>query len=154
MTDRALQFALRISPDVLAVHFTELGGPAAEGEELALRQCWARDVEEPARKAGLHPPQLVRVKAPYRSMTGPLLQLIGEIQQGNRQRLIAVLLPEVVKRYWWQYLLHGQRLRRMQAALLRYGGSRIVVMISRGIWRSRGSRMDWSRRRPNPSRSG
>ncbi|HEV7138744.1 MAG TPA: hypothetical protein VGN43_19055 [Steroidobacteraceae bacterium] len=77
----------------------------------------------------MQPPQLVRVKAPYRSMTGPLLQLIGEIQQRNRQRLIAVLLPEVVKRYWWQYLLHGQRLRRLQAALLRYGGSRIVVMI-------------------------
>lgn len=129
LTDRALQFALRISPDVLAVHFTELGGSAAEGEELTLRQCWTRDVEEPARRAGLRPPRLVRVKARYRSMTGPLLQLIGEIQRGNRQRLIAVLLPEVVKRYWWQYFLHGQRLRRLQAALLRYGGSHIVVMI-------------------------
>ena len=129
LTDRALQFALRISPDVLAVHFTDLKGSAGEEQERALRQCWARDVEEPARKAGLRPPQLVPVKARFRSMTGPLLQLIGEIQRQNRNRLIAVLLPEVVKEYWWQHLLHSRRLRRMQAALLRYGGSRIVVMI-------------------------
>ena len=81
------------------------------------------------KRAGLRPPQLLRVKARFRNMTGPLLQLIGELQRKNRQRLIAVLLPEVVKRYWWQYLLHNQRLRRMQTALLRYGGSRIVVMI-------------------------
>lgn len=62
LTDRALQFALRISPDVLAVHFTELEGTPAEEEERALRQCWSRDVEEPA-KAGLRPPQLIRLKA-------------------------------------------------------------------------------------------
>jgi len=129
LTDRALQFALRISPDVLAVHFTELKGSTAEEEERALRQCWAHDVEEPARKAGLRPPQLVRVKARFRSMTGPLLQLIGELQEKNHNRLIAVLLPEVVKEYWWQHLLHSRRLRRMQAALLRYGGSHVVVMI-------------------------
>lgn len=129
LTDRALQFALRISPDILAVHFTELGGSEADGEESALRQSWLRDVEEPAKKAGVRPPQLVRVKAPFRRMTGPLLQLIGEIQRKHGNRLIAVLLPEVVKKYWWQYLLHGQRMRRLQAALLKYGGSRIVVMI-------------------------
>jgi amino acid transporter len=129
LTDRALQFALRISPDVLAVHFTELEGSTADEQERTLRQCWAEDVEEPAKRAGLRPPQLLRVKAPFRSMTGPLLQLIAEIQRKNRQRLVAVLLPEVVKKHWWQYLLHRQRQRRLQAALLRYGGSRIVVMI-------------------------
>src|SRR6185312_10808812 len=32
LTDRALQFALRISPDILAVHFTELGGSVADDE--------------------------------------------------------------------------------------------------------------------------
>ncbi|HEX5462703.1 MAG TPA: APC family permease [Steroidobacteraceae bacterium] len=129
LTDRALQFALRISPDILAVHFTELGGSEADGPEGALRQSWLRDVEEPAKRAGVRPPELVRVKAPFRRMTGPLLQLIGEIQQKHGNRLIAVLLPEVVKKYWWQYLLHGQRMRRLQAALLKYGGSRLVVMI-------------------------
>jgi amino acid transporter len=129
LTDRALQFALRISPDILAVHFTELGGSEADEEERALRRCWLRDVEEPARRAGLRPPQLVRIKAPFRRMAGPLLQLIAEIQRKHRNRVIAVLLPEVVKEYWWQHLLHNHRMRRLQGILLRYGGSRIVVMI-------------------------
>ena len=129
LTDRALQFALRISPDILAVHFTELDGSEAAEEERALRQCWAHDVEEPAKKAGVRPPKLVRVKAPFRRMTGPLLELIADIQRKNRNRLIAVLLPEVIKEHWWQYLLHYHRMRRLQSTLLRYGGSRIVVMI-------------------------
>jgi amino acid transporter len=129
LTDRALQFALRISPEVLAVHFTELDGSEAQDEERALRQCWARDVEAPARKAGLRPPKLVRLRATFRRMTGPLLQLIAEIQHKHPHRLIAVLLPEVVKERWWQYLLHNHRMRRLQATLLRYGGSRIIVMI-------------------------
>jgi amino acid transporter len=129
LTDRALQFALGISPDVLAVHFTELGGPEAEDEERTLHQCWVCDVEEPAKRAGLRPPKLVRVKAPFRRMTGPLLQLIAEIRRKHPHRLIAVLLPEVVKEHWWQYLLHNHRIHRLQGALLRYAGSRIVVMI-------------------------
>src|SRR6185437_1992660 len=127
--DRALQFALGISPDVLAVHFTELEGSDAEDDERGLRHRWARDVEEPARRAGLRPPQLVRVRARFRRMTGPLLQLIADLQRKNPSRLIAVLLPDVVKRHWWQYPLHSHRLRRLQTALLRYGGSRIVVTI-------------------------
>jgi amino acid transporter len=129
LTDRALQFALQISRDVLAVHFTELGGAEGDEHDKALRQCWLRDVEEPARRAGLRPPQLVRIRARFRTMAGPLLELVAELQRKNRNRLIAVLLPDVVKKYWWQHLLHGHRLRRLQAALLRYGGSRIVVMI-------------------------
>ncbi len=129
LTDRALQFGLGISPDVLAVHFTELEGSEAEDNERALRRCWARDVEEPARRAGLRPPQLVRVRARFRRMTGPLLKLIADLQGKNPSRLIAVLLPDVVKRHWWQYPLHSHRLRRLQTALLRYGGSGIVVTI-------------------------
>ena len=62
-------------------------------------------------------------------MTGPLLQLIAELQRQNRTRPIAVLLPDVVKKHWWQYPLHSHRLRRLQATLLRYGGSDIVVTI-------------------------
>ena len=129
LTDHALQFALRISPDVRAVHFTELEGTAAEEQERALRQCWLHDVEEPARRAGLAPPQLVPLKARSRRMTGPLMELIADIRARHRHRLVAVLLPEVVKKRWWQHLLHTHRLHRVQSALLRYGGSDVVVMI-------------------------
>jgi hypothetical protein len=32
-----------------------------------------------------------------------------------------------VKRSWWEVLLHTFRGRRLRSALLRYGGSRLVV---------------------------
>ena len=60
----------------------------------------------------------MRVKAPFRRMTGPLLELIADIQRKNRNRLIAALLPEVIKEHWWQHLLHYHRMRRLQTTLL------------------------------------
>jgi hypothetical protein len=128
LTDRALQFALRLSPDVIAVHLTELGGPDAHEQRRLLRRKWARDVEQPAKQAGHKPPQLVLLEARFRRIEGALLKFVAATEQDNPGRLVAVLIPEVVKEHWWQYLLHGYRARRVRAALLRYGGSRTVVI--------------------------
>jgi amino acid transporter len=128
LTDRALQFALRLSPDVVAVHLTALGGPDVQERRHLLRRQWSHDVEKPARQAGHKPPQLVLLEAHYRRIQGPLLKFVAATEKGNRSRLIAVLVPQLVKEHWWQYLLHGYRARRLCAALLRYGGSRVVVI--------------------------
>ena len=61
-----------------------------------------------------------------------LLQLIARIEKENHDRRIAVLLPQVVKEHWWQYLLHAHRAFRVRRALLRYGGSRLVLLIVPG----------------------
>ncbi|HEX6842073.1 MAG TPA: hypothetical protein VF113_11110, partial [Stellaceae bacterium] len=126
--DRALQFALRLSPDVVAVHLTALGGPDVHERRQLLRRQWSHDVEQPAKEAGHKPPQLVLLEAHYRRIQGPLLKFVAATEKDNRDRLIAVLVPQLVKEYWWQYLLHGYRARRLRAALLRYGGSRVVVI--------------------------
>ncbi len=128
LTDRAVQFALQLSPDVIAVHLTKLGGPDVQEQCRLLRQQWSDDVEAPAKKAGLRPPRLVLLDAPFRRIEGPLLQFISETEKRNPFRQVAVLIPEVAKEHWWQYLLHGQGARRLRAALLRYGGSRVVVV--------------------------
>ncbi len=128
LTDRALQFALRLSPDVIAVHLMKLGGPDVREQRRLLRQRWSEHVEQPARIAGHRPPPLVLLEAHYRRIAGPLLQFLAQVEKDNRGRAIAVLIPEIVKEHWWQYLLHGQRARRLRAALLRYGGSHIVVI--------------------------
>jgi hypothetical protein len=57
-----------------------------------------------------------------------LLQFVAQVERENRGRQVAVLIPEIVKERWWQYLLHGYRARGLRAALLRYGGSRVVVI--------------------------
>jgi hypothetical protein len=37
-------------------------------------------------------------------------------------------LPEVVKRRWWQYLLHQYRAERLRSALLKSGDRRTVLI--------------------------
>ncbi len=128
LTDRAVQFALQLSPDVIAVHLMKLGGPDVQEQRRLLRRQWADDVEAPAKQAGLRPPRLVLLDAPFRRMEGPLLQFISETEKKNPFRQVAVLIPDVVKEHWWQYLLHGQGARHLRAALLRYGGSRVIVV--------------------------
>jgi hypothetical protein len=40
-----------------------------------------------------------------------------------------VLIPELVKTHWWEYLLSNQRARRLRTAVLEYGGPRVVVAV-------------------------
>ncbi|HEY0523759.1 MAG TPA: APC family permease [Stellaceae bacterium] len=128
LTDKALDFALSVSPDVIAVHLAQLEGPDVDQEERSLREKWSRDVEQPARAAGLRPPRLVVLQAPYRRIHVPLLQFVERLQVEHPVRTVAILIPEIVKRKWWQYFLHTHRARRLRDALLRYGGSRLVVI--------------------------
>src|SRR5208282_1010898 len=53
IAQKALQFALTLSPDIRAVHV------ATEEETNALREEWGKDVEEPLKQAGRTPPQLI-----------------------------------------------------------------------------------------------
>ena len=128
LTDKALGFALGLSPDVVAVHMTKEGEAEGDEEERSLREKWATDVEAPARALGLRPPHLVTLQAPYRRIHVPLLQFVEQTQVEHPSRTIAVLIPEVMKHRWWQHLLHTHRARRLRYALLRYGGSGLIVM--------------------------
>ncbi|AFL53656.1 amino acid transporter [Sinorhizobium fredii] len=127
LADKALSFAFRLSPDVLAVHVTALEGDDQD-DERRIRALWARDVDSPARAAGIKPPRLLLLKSNYRLMHDPLLRLVKELQEEFAGRSIAVLLPEVVKTSWWQTLLHTHRARRLHSKLLRFGGSSLVVI--------------------------
>ncbi|MFY9837330.1 MAG: APC family permease [Xanthobacteraceae bacterium] len=129
LTDRALSFAMEISPDVIAVHLAALEGTDVTEQERKLREQWAKDVEDAAVAAGAaHPPRLAFLSAPFRRIHAPLLKLIGDLQTKNPDRTIAVLIPELVKRHWWEYLLSNQRARRLRNAVLEYGGPRVVVV--------------------------
>jgi amino acid transporter len=130
LTDKALCFAMELSPDVMAVHLAALEGPDVQGEERKLREQWAKKVEMSAVAAhGARPPQLVFLSAPFRRIHAPLLKLIKELEDKNPDRTIAVLIPELVKRHWWELILSDQRARRLRSALLEYGGPRVVVIV-------------------------
>ncbi len=127
LTDRALKFAVRLSRDVIAVHLLALAGPDQDERWEDLRRQWAKEVEVPAREAGLRAPRLVLTEASYRRVEAPLLKFIQELEKADPDRIIAVIIPEVVKEHWWQYVLHTHRGARLRHALVRYGGSRVVV---------------------------
>jgi hypothetical protein len=82
----------------------------------------------PARAAGIAPPRLVLLRSPYRRFVEPLMKFIKDLCLEAPGQPVAVPVPELMKRHWWQYLLHTQRARRLRQALLRHGGSAIVVI--------------------------
>ncbi len=83
-------------------------------------------MQRPALAAGLPAPKLLLLRAEYRQMHVPLLALIRELEAEFPDRTVAVMVPEIVKTSWWQFLLHTHRTRRLRARLLRFGGSRLV----------------------------
>ncbi len=128
VSQKAVAYAFRLSPDIIALHCTDLEGPDAEEHETRIRGEWSRYVEQPAREAGLPAPKLLVVPSPYRSVLGPLLRVIEALRREQPGRPIAVVLPKLVEARWWEALLHTHRERRLRKTLLRNGGSDLVVV--------------------------
>ncbi|MGB6429211.1 MAG: APC family permease [Candidatus Acidiferrales bacterium] len=119
-----IRFALTISKDIEVLHIV------GEDDESAktLEQQWPTLVEAPAKKNGLPPPKLLTVESPYRLVIAPIMDHILEVARQNPTRRIAVLIPESVKRHWYDYLLQNNRAAALRALLLLKGNDRIVVV--------------------------
>ena len=137
---KALEYALRLSPDVTALHLTALEGPDAADQEGKLREEWRELVEQPVLRMGVRPPQLRFVASEFRSVTAPLLRAIQDAEHQAPGRPVAVVLPELVEGRWWGYLMHANRERRLRARLLRHGGPHIAVIS-----------VPWQLRKPDPA---
>jgi len=124
---KAVEYALRLSPDVTALHLTNLEGPDVEDQQARLRQDWHEFVEQPALRMGLEPPKLRLLPSEFRSMTAPLLRAIQDAERRSPGRPVTVILPELVEGRWWGYLMHANRERRLRARLLRDGGPAVIV---------------------------
>ncbi|HTZ74382.1 MAG TPA: APC family permease [Candidatus Aquilonibacter sp.] len=122
VAQRALQFALTLSPDIRAVHV------ATEDETDALRKQWGPLVETPVRRAGGTPPKLITLPSPYRLVLKPILDYVNEIKTAHPHRQIAIIVPELVEKHWYHYPLHNQRAELLKAFLLYYGCQQIVLI--------------------------
>jgi amino acid transporter len=123
ISQRAMQFALTLSPEVHALHV------GTEEETNALQNNWKQLVEEPVARAGGTPPKLVTLTSPYRLVIKPILDYVLEMETNNPGRQIAVIVPELVERHWYHYPLHNQRAELLKALLL-VKGSRNIVLIN------------------------
>ena len=83
---------------------------------------------KPIRDHGMPQPELVYVSSSFRTILGPLMDYILQLEDANPGRKVAVLLPELVVRHWWENLLHNQRIQLLKLLLLLRGNQRIIVV--------------------------
>jgi hypothetical protein len=58
----------------------------------------------------------------------PLVEHILHVEREHPDRQIAVLVPELVVKHWWQTPLHNQRAQVLTLLLLVRGNQRITVI--------------------------
>ena len=120
---KALRFALTISPDVYVVQVQ-----AEELDTEDLEAQWQDRVEEPVRRhLKSPPPQLVVIRSPYRQFFERFLPWLRELTATRPDRQVIVLIPELVQRRWYQFLV-SHRAMRLKAQLLLKGGPHVSVM--------------------------
>jgi hypothetical protein len=122
ITCQGIQFAARLSPEVIAVHVEP-----NEHSEL-LEGDWEQYVEKPFRAAGRQPPRLHFLPSPYRFVIIPLVQFVLDLSKKNPERSIVVVIPELVEDKWYEYFLHNQRGRMLEWVLLARGNERIFTV--------------------------
>jgi hypothetical protein len=122
ITCQGIQFAARLSPEVIAVHVEP-----SEHSEL-LQDDWEQYVIRPFKDAGREPPQLHILPSPYRFVIIPFVQFILDLSKKNPDRSIVVVIPELVEDKWYEYFLHNQRGRLLEWVLLARGNERIFTV--------------------------
>jgi amino acid transporter len=122
VSEKALRFALTLSPDIVAVYVD------SGEEETNLFQMWRSRVEDPVRRGGLHAPELVVLRSPYRFVLTPILNYILELERQHSDRQIAVIVPNLVERRWYQRFLHNQAGELLTTLLLLKGDQRIIII--------------------------
>jgi hypothetical protein len=122
ITEKGMRFALTLSHDVQAVHVD-----CGEHND-ALEAVWQRNVIAPVQAAGLPLPTLVTLQSPYRVVILPLVDHVLKMESEHPGRTIAVLVPELVVRHWWENLMHNQRAQLLKLLLLVKGNQGIIVL--------------------------
>jgi hypothetical protein len=122
ISERALQFALTLSPEIHAVHV------ATEEDANALARQWPQLVDRPLERGHAAPIPLVTLRSPYRLILKPILEFVLEIESRNPHCQIAIIVPDLVERHWYHYPLHNQRAELLKAFLLLRGSRRIVLI--------------------------
>ena len=121
ISEKAVRFGLLMSKEVKVVN-------VQSDTEDGFDEIWEEMVMRPIRDHGIQPPELITVQSTFRTVISPLMDYILKLEDENPGRKVAVLLPELVVRHWWENLLHNQRIQLLKVLLLLKGNQRIVVV--------------------------
>ncbi|MGM9452185.1 APC family permease [Legionella bozemanae] len=125
IAEKAVQFGMLLSDDITAV-FIDAGYEDVE----RLQQLWHKLIEMPAKKADKGIPKLEIIKSPYRRIYKPLLNFVDKVRKKRKERLIALIIPELVEPKWYEHLLHNIHATGLRALLfLKRDPNTIVITI-------------------------
>ncbi len=122
ISEKAMRFGLLLSHDIKVVHVH------SEDEEHGIEDDFDALIAGPCRNEQRREPELVTLASNYRFIISPLMDYILHLEEENPGRKVAVLLPELVVRHWWENALHNQRVQLLKLLLLVRGNQRIVVV--------------------------
>ncbi len=109
---QTIAYARSISDNVTAIHISD-----EEDEIERTQDQWnALETDVP----------LVIIESPYRSLVGPFMRYLDEIQKQAPGTTLTVVLPEYIPRHWWEQILHNQTAFRLKAALLFRPGTVVI----------------------------
>jgi hypothetical protein len=83
--------------------------------------------KEPTRRAGHLPPRLVVLHSPYRQFYESFLGWLQRLTALHPERHVVVLIPELVHRRWYHFVV-VHRATRLKALLLLAGGPHVSVL--------------------------
>jgi len=121
ISEKALRFGLLMSHQVKVV-------TVQNDTDTGFDHVWEEMVRAPMSQHSFPVPELVTVHSTFRTILSPLMDYILELEDQNPSRKVAVLLPELVVRHWWENFLHNQRVQLLKLLLLLKGNQRIVVV--------------------------
>lgn len=124
VSEKAVRFGMLLSNEITALYVST----DKTDDEKALKKLWAKKVEKPAKDHHLAIPHLKIVESPYRRIYKPILDFVKKMKDEHPDRIIAVILPELVEPHWYEYLLHNIHIAGLRALLFLERDQRTVVI--------------------------
>lgn len=121
VSQKALCFALMISEQVQIVHVACEDTPPIDDH-------FKTAVQQQARVSGRPDPEIVELRSPFRFVIQPILDHVLELERTHPDRIISVVIAELVERRWYHYFLHNQRGELLSTLLLIKGDRRITII--------------------------
>lgn len=122
VNQQALRDAMMLSSNIKVVYVAE------ENHSHEFCDRWKEYVEQPAARASLPVPELVELSSPYRFVVTPIVQYVNQLAAENPDRRIITVIPELMERRWFYWLLHTQRAAILKARILMECSDRVSVL--------------------------
>lgn len=103
----------------MVAHWRRVGGPGARGRLIIN--------DNDAHPRG-HRRVPVPLRSRYRRLFRPLVRFVTAVARAHPGRPVAVVIPQLVERRWYHYLLHDQTASILKALLLLRGPRGIIII--------------------------